>query len=123
MMLVLDNINKNIDKLFTQSEIINSNILIFKPIEFFDNTNIDALLVQSEIIIFINELLRQSSFSNYMIFETFKVIVDIKCSEYYRSKCILSENVPLEIFKNSFYIHINNLVEKYTDEYNSMCLV
>jgi hypothetical protein len=122
-MLVLDNINKNIDKLFAHSEIINSNILVFKPIEFFDNTNIDALLVQSEIIIFINELLRQSSFSNYMIFETFKVMVDIKCTEYYKSKCILIEIDPLDVFKRSFYTHINNLVEKYTDEYNSMCLI
>lgn len=122
-MLVLHNINKNIDKLFAHSEIINSNTLVFKPIEFFDNTNIDTLLVQSEIIIFVNELLRQSSFSNYMIFETFKVIVDIKCTEYYKSKCILIEIESLEVFKKSFYAHINNLVEKYTGEYNSMCLI
>ena len=52
MNTTLNNISKNIDKLLVNSEIVNSSILIFKPIQAFDNTNIETLFIRNDLILF-----------------------------------------------------------------------
>lgn len=129
MDISLNNINRNIDKLFINSEIINGNTLIFKPIQHFDNLTIEALFVRNEIITLVHKLLNYSSgFKDYMTLDTLKILLDIKCTEYYKSKCIFMENnidnlKNLDNFKQAFYTYINETVEEFVNKYNGVCMM
>jgi len=122
MNTTLNNISKNIDKLLVNSEIVNSSILIFKPIQAFDNTNIETLFIRNDLILFVHKLFNYSNFEEYIMIDAFKTVVDIKLTEYYKLKCMYIDVEALDNFKNSFYTYINDTIEKYNENYNQMCL-